>query len=514
MNDTEKLSSEMIKIDTNDDLNEDNKITEKKINSNNEEITQKSNIKIKVILFALIVVGIVIVAIIILLILKNKNSNNDKNDNDHTIDDNIPTFDDVICINNRRIFNFSEIRNSSIDIYNNIKNVECSEIYCFCSYLEGISSNMSNEVKVYLTYKWVAENIEYDYEKYISGEPVECEVDKVYENKKTVSSGYAKLFTKLLQCFNYNDDIHNIQGHSKELNYNVETIIIDSDTNHEWNVVKLYEEWCLIDTTWGAGSIINGQYKKEYNEYYLCTPPEQFVRKNLPQESEKYFQILNNPIHLDTFQNLTPTQRYFFEYGFVGLAYDKTIQNICGKGRIILKFDEEQNPLPSLIVSLKKENENVKKTYWIYFKKTNTNYFYIDFYINEQGNYDLQIDCQNTLSSPYTLIVSFKIKCDSSPKEEHTFPTFYDLYNNDENIELIYPIYQNLEKGKTYNFKVWAPEKNELYLKLMGSTGTLETIPMEKEGEYFIKNDIMIYTGNIWIQSTPSSGTYIRYQSK
>ena len=161
---------------------------------------------------------------------------------------------------------------------------------------------------------------------------------------------------------------------------------------------------------------------------------------------------------------------------------------------------------------MKKENENVKKTTWIYFKKTNTNYFYIDFYINEQGNYDLQIDCQNTLSSPYTLIVSFKIKCDSSPKEEHTFPTFYELYNNDENIELIYPIYQNLEKGKTYNFKVWAPEKNELYLKLMGSTGTLETIPMEKEGDYFIKNDIMIYTGNIWIQST--SGAYIRYQSK
>ena len=493
-----------------------------KINDNNTETIREEKtcklltfIKTKPIIFALIIIGtigIVTAAIIVLLFLINKDKNNkdsnNENDNDKRNVDNLPEFDDIIPISNRKIVDFSEIKNSTTDVYNNItsKREQCPEINCFCSYLEDISTNKSNEEKVYLAYKWVAENIEYD----LSGEPVECDNENVYKNNKTIYSGYARLFTKILQCLKFNNNIHNIQGHSKGLNYNVEENITDEDTNHEWNAVKLGNEWCLIDTTWGAGSILYNEFTKKYSEYHLCTPPEQFVRNHLPKESEKYLQALDNPIDLNTFKHLALTQPYFFEYGFIGLAYDKAIQNICGKGRIILKF-VEQIPIPELAVLLKKEN--VLKNNWASYKKTNNNYFYIDFYINEPGNYDLTITTQTQTNEP---IVSFKIKCDSSPEEEHTFPTFTTYYRNDDNVELIYPIYRYLEKGKEYNFKIWAPEINEANLLLKTSTGKFEDIPMEKEGEYFIKNYIMIYSGNVLIKLKQSDGfkNYVTYQSK
>ena len=180
-NDIDKLSSEKIKIHTKENLNENynEKMSEKKTkNQNVQEISQKPNfqygsklltfIKTKPILFALIVagtVGIVTVAIAVPLALKNKDknnkdSNNEKNDNhndndnDYIIVDNFPKFNDIITINNRKIVDIDIIKNSMTNVYNNIKSKreQCSEISCFCSYLEEISTDKSDEEKVYLAY--------------------------------------------------------------------------------------------------------------------------------------------------------------------------------------------------------------------------------------------------------------------------------------------------------------------------------------------------------------------------
>ena len=40
--------------------------------------------------------------------------------------------------------------------------------------------------------------------------------------------------------------IKNIQGHSKGIDYEPEENIDDSDTDHEWNAVQIWGQWCLI----------------------------------------------------------------------------------------------------------------------------------------------------------------------------------------------------------------------------------------------------------------------------
>ena len=58
----------------------------------------------------------------------------------------------------------------------------------------------------------------------------------------------------------HEENIKNIIGHSKGLGFNYEDKISDENTDHEWNAVKINNKWCLIDSTWGAGSIIGGAY--------------------------------------------------------------------------------------------------------------------------------------------------------------------------------------------------------------------------------------------------------------
>ena len=262
----------------------------------------------------------------------------------------------------------------------------------------------------------------------------------------------------------------------------------------------------LIDSTWGAGYINSGSFEKSYTDFYLCTPAEQFVRSHLPVQREKNLQFIDNPIDLNTFLNLAPTNDNFFEYGFLGVSKDEAVQNICGRGRIVLKYDEIKSPRISYHLEI--DNERIDE--YITSKKYGNNYYYIDFIINEEGEYVIKLYGQvdpsaDTLYS----ILSFIIKCDSSPNEKYSFPYFTGNYK--DNIELIYPMQKNLESGKKYNFKILAPEHDELYLYMKASSETgsnYEEILMDKKGDYFIKNNVEIYQGFLRIGYKDSSGNF------
>ena len=62
-------------------------------------------------------------------------------------------------------------------------------------------------------------------------------------------------------------DIEIINGVAKGAGYSA-FIDLKDIPRHAWNAVKLYNNWCLIYTTWGTGSNFF---------YYLCTPPECFI---------------------------------------------------------------------------------------------------------------------------------------------------------------------------------------------------------------------------------------------
>ena len=119
------------------------------------------------------------------------------------------------------------------------------------------------------------------------------------------------------------------------------------------------------------------------------------------------------------------------------------------------------------------------------------NGYNIIFYINEAGNYDLDIKANIDHSNSYIGIVNFKITCNSTPDEKKLFPKFTSDYKNDDNIELISPIDNELNQGQNYNFEIIS-NYNDLYL-LLGTGTKLEYIVMEKDGTNFRENNVMIH---------------------
>ena len=61
---------------------------------------------------------------------------------------------------------------------------------------------------------------------------------------------------------------------------------------------------------------------------------------------------MDEPIDINTFKNLATTTKYFYEYGFNDIVNDKAIQNFCGDGNIILKYNSANRPI--LLLKLKR----------------------------------------------------------------------------------------------------------------------------------------------------------------
>ena len=495
-------------------------INQKSIEISNTQVGSKllSFIKANPILFTLIVIStcaVIITSIVVPVVIINKNKNDSKGDenttgtnnyqtdnnfndnnennngdngnNNNYINDELPNLDNIINIDSSKLFNFNNIDT----IYNDISAYNTETFDQFCSYLSGKSTILNDYQKVYLIYQWVAKNIAYDYDSYKANILPNCEPRNVYSSKLTVCSGYSRLFTELLKCLNFQaENIQNIIGHSKGLGFDIEKELTDENTDHEWNAVKLEENWCLIDTTWGAGQIKNEVFQESYSEYYLCTPPKQFVRTHLPRTTQEQYQNLESPINTNTFKYMVKTTNYFFEYGFIGLANDKAIQNFCGGGKFILKYEGER---PILSIKIKK---NIEIDYWIMQEKI-TNGYIIIFYINEEGNYNLEIGARKREESDYHSILNFQIKCSSTPNIKKYFPTFTQDYQLDDSIKLIFPINNELIQGEKYNFKIESSYE-QLFL-LIGNEGNFEFIEMNKEGNYFIENNVLIHGNKVKI---------------
>ena len=86
-----------------------------------------------------------------------------------------------------------------------------------------------------------------------------------------------------------------------------------------------------------------------------------------------------------------------------------------------LKYNNDIRPI--LLVKVKKDGTECND--WIMEKKI-TNGYDIIVYINEEGNYDVDISANIDIdnSNNYVDILNYKIKCNSAPNTNKYFPEF------------------------------------------------------------------------------------------
>ena len=115
--------------------------------------------------------------------------------------------------------------------------------------------------KVRAIYKWMCDNIEYDtsYKIY--------DADNCFDNRKGVCQAYCNLFYNMAKSIGIKVEI--ISGISKDSYGNI------GSTGHSWLFAYVEDNYgILLDPTWGAGSVSNGKFVKEWktagvNEYNL-----------------------------------------------------------------------------------------------------------------------------------------------------------------------------------------------------------------------------------------------------
>ncbi|MEO6456506.1 MAG: transglutaminase domain-containing protein [Ginsengibacter sp.] len=158
-------------------------------------------------------------------------------------------------------------------------------------------------------FKWITDNISYDYKYYNKfyykgKEPKtykckdekDCEakkiiwetryINKVLRKKKAVCQGYSVLLKKMCNIAGLKSEI--IPGYVRTEFYQVGS---SGTLDHAWNTVWLDSAYHLLDATWAAGGCWKDgdgkliHFQKNFNDYYWLTPSDDFARNHYPQDS-------------------------------------------------------------------------------------------------------------------------------------------------------------------------------------------------------------------------------------
>jgi transglutaminase/protease-like cytokinesis protein 3 len=193
------------------------------------------------------------------------------------------------------ISNYSQIKNfKEIEKYvKEIPESETLDIETLSKYLKkGAKTKKEIVTRIYF---WIAENIKYDWDAFNNKRQIDVSAISTLENRKSVCAGYARLFKAI--CDNTKIECVIISGYAKNYDYDGERL---TETNHDWNAVKLYDKWELIDPTWGDGSVlISGKEVKSWCIRYLLDDPNDFILEHFPENKE--WQLLEDKITIDVF---------------------------------------------------------------------------------------------------------------------------------------------------------------------------------------------------------------------
>lgn len=174
--------------------------------------------------------------------------------------------------------------------------------------------------KIRVLFRWIAANINYDVEAFFSGKLEGTGAEDTLHNGRSVCQGYSNLFEQMGKAVGL--QVVTVSGWAKGYNYVPGEEL--GKTNHAWNAVQVGEHWYLVDATWGAGYVSETrEYVRKFEDFYFLTPPEQFIRRHLPEEER--WQLLNPPLSAAEFRASVPGEPGLFKLGLVPESHKEAI---------------------------------------------------------------------------------------------------------------------------------------------------------------------------------------------
>jgi len=156
-------------------------------------------------------------------------------------------------------------------------------------------------------YRWITDRITYDADAFLSGHMEDMSVEDVMKKRMSVCFGFSNLFEKMAKDADL--EVKSISGYAKA--YGTSQGQHFDKPNHAWNAIRVNGNWYLIDSTWGAGYIKDGKFKKELSEAFFLTPPEQFVFSHFPVDEQWQLQRTSH-LSQSEFESLPQVEPTFF----------------------------------------------------------------------------------------------------------------------------------------------------------------------------------------------------------
>ncbi|CAB4382818.1 unnamed protein product [Rhizophagus irregularis] len=190
--------------------------------------------------------------------------------------------------------------------------------------------------KLRAIFTWVTDNISYDCESFFSGQYRNAAngAKDVLKKRSAVCAGYSELFYELSKAARL--DVWKINGNAKGAGYTAGADISGSEYGHAWNGVLYEGEYLLIDSTWGAGHLHNGQFIKSFNPFYFMCSPMKMIYRHLPTDPKH--QYLKPIISSEEFLNLPYFRELCFKNGINLTRWSGHIAE-TSKDKISLEFE-------------------------------------------------------------------------------------------------------------------------------------------------------------------------------
>lgn len=387
----------------------------------------------------------------------------------------MPSITTTDYINPADGYNFTEIDRHALNAPASLKD----SIKSLALYLSEPTRNDLEKARA--IFIWIATNVYYDIEGYRTHDYGDISPEGVLKSGKAVCSGYAGLFKTLAE--NMGLDCIEISGICKGLGYKTGEKMIKK-SNHAWNAVKINGKYHLIDSTWGAGFVMNNNYYHKTNEYYFCVAPEELIYTHFPLNSN--LQLLNVPVKFETFQNMADVESEFFTLGFniSSISHPSNTITISDKNEIIISLNGESDS--EIMATLSKGDNKIPGSTFV---ETGIGKFRIKARIPETGEFFLRIYAQNKEENEncYSMIIQYKINCKTPVKSYWNYPMIYSAYNSSKTI-IYSPLKKELTKNTYHTFSLKVPGAKDVMIVLNDK----EWIPLTRDDNNVFSGEVLI----------------------
>ena len=341
------------------------------------------------------------------------------------------------------------------------------------------TSNLTQEEKAYALFFWMHDNIAYDVVGLRTGNLL-VEPEQSYNRGMTVCSGYSRLYKYIgVYC---GIDVICVMGHAKGATH--EPI---SESNHEWNILRFNKVYYIMDSTWGAGHLGEGdKYVKKLNEFYFCAVPDRIIATHHPDEDK--WQLIYPPVSLEEFGRLVKYGTSFYDYFNTDIKYE----TLKTKSQFTIRFDKknEKDNLDTIVEIKDKYGNSTKNALCLprYYK----NYIEFFYIFKKKGTYKTTIFAGLRKTKSYSYIVDYNLQCTEDFKVTADTPfSLPEVYSNE--IVIIEPIFNILKKGKKVTFKCRCDDAEEICIT------NDEWLTVKKNEEGIFEKTITVKTNQVSI---------------